>query len=83
MYADRPQNDHFHKLTSGGTYGIGQTSGPSFREQKKVSLKILRNFGLGKNQMQVRVSCLCFRSLVDKKRYFYLCFASLVSFSMF
>jgi cytochrome P450 family 33 len=55
-YADRPRNDYFHKLISGGTYGIGQTSGSIWQEQRRVSLKILRDFGLGKNQVQERVS---------------------------
>lgn len=54
-FADRVDNKTFNDMTRGGTFGVGGISGEMWTEQRRVSLKILRDFGLGKNQMQDRV----------------------------
>ncbi len=54
-YADRPNMDYFNKLSRGGNYGIGQSSGPMWVEQRRTTLKVLRDFGMGKNLIQDRV----------------------------
>jgi cytochrome P450 family 33 len=51
-YADRPYLEVFTQLTRGGNYGIVATSGPLWQEQRRFALKVLKDFGLGKNQMQ-------------------------------
>ncbi|GMT05906.1 hypothetical protein PENTCL1PPCAC_28080, partial [Pristionchus entomophagus] len=54
-YADRGS---FGKLTEsyrGGTYGIVETSGQTWREQRRFTLHTLRDFGLGKERMQEQI----------------------------
>ncbi|CAD5209536.1 unnamed protein product [Bursaphelenchus okinawaensis] len=38
-----------------GNWGIALANGDSWREQRRFALKILRDFGLGKNQMEARI----------------------------
>jgi hypothetical protein len=40
----------------GGKYGVIFTDGEIWRDQRRFALHVLRNFGLGKNLMQERVS---------------------------
>ncbi|KAI6184603.1 hypothetical protein M3Y97_00614200 [Aphelenchoides bicaudatus] len=54
-YADRFGIKAFNDLVRGGEYGIIGTSGDLWREQRRFALKTLRDFGLGKNQMQDRI----------------------------
>jgi hypothetical protein len=43
---------HNVPLFKGGSLGIIQSNGPQWMEQRRAVLRILRNFGLGKNQVQ-------------------------------
>ncbi|KAI6174527.1 (pine wood nematode) hypothetical protein [Aphelenchoides bicaudatus] len=54
-YSDRPTVEHFNLLTRGGTRGIVQSNGSHWLAQRRTALRILRDFGLGKNQMQERI----------------------------
>lgn len=47
--------DELIKRIRGGVYGIIETSGDIWREQRRFSLTVLRNFGLGKNLMEQKV----------------------------
>lgn len=51
-YADRLDFEAFTNLTRRGNYGIVGTSGTLWQEQRRFVLKALKDFGLGKNQMQ-------------------------------
>lgn len=44
------------KMHLGGTFGVIFTEGDHWREQRRFTLHILREFGLGKNLMQEKVS---------------------------
>ncbi|KAI6238712.1 (pine wood nematode) hypothetical protein [Aphelenchoides fujianensis] len=54
-YADRAAMEAFDIATRGGIYGVIDTSGEIWREQRRFSLKVLRDFGLSKNRMEERV----------------------------
>ncbi|CAJ0933150.1 unnamed protein product, partial [Mesorhabditis belari] len=54
-YADR---FHFKEITDmyrGGDYGVVETDGPLWRDQRRFTLHTLRDFGMGKNIMEERV----------------------------
>ncbi|KAI6198216.1 (pine wood nematode) hypothetical protein [Aphelenchoides fujianensis] len=53
-FADRKPFDEFNRLIRGGTYGIIDTSGPLWREQRRFALKTLRDFASG-NQLQEQI----------------------------
>ncbi|KAI6191051.1 (pine wood nematode) hypothetical protein [Aphelenchoides bicaudatus] len=55
IYSNRPTLQHFNQITRNGTYGLGQTNGQQWLEQRRAVLRILKDFGLGKNQMQERI----------------------------
>ena len=44
------------KRIRGGIYGVIETSGDLWKEQRRFSLQVLRNFGVGRNLMEERVS---------------------------
>ncbi|KAI6171090.1 (pine wood nematode) hypothetical protein [Aphelenchoides bicaudatus] len=54
-YSERTTLDNFIKKTRGGVYGIIDTNFDLYREQRRFTLKVLRDFGLGKNVMQDRI----------------------------
>ncbi|KAI6184975.1 (pine wood nematode) hypothetical protein [Aphelenchoides bicaudatus] len=54
-FVDRAANEHFQGKLNGGVYGIFETTGPLWLEQRRFSLRVLRDFGLGKNKMQERI----------------------------
>ncbi|KAI6174317.1 (pine wood nematode) hypothetical protein [Aphelenchoides besseyi] len=54
-YADRAAMEAFDDLTRGGVYGVIETSGNLWSQQRRFALKVLRDFGLGKNKMQERI----------------------------
>ncbi|KAI6238734.1 Cytochrome P450 [Aphelenchoides fujianensis] len=54
-FVDRGMPESALKLTRGGPFGIVFNSGDLWREQRRFALSTLRNFGLGKNQMQERI----------------------------
>ncbi|KAI1296681.1 Ornithine decarboxylase [Halotydeus destructor] len=49
----RPPENAFTALTP--LKGFAMASGPEWRDQKKVSLKLLRDLGLGRNTMEVHI----------------------------
>ena len=53
-YVERPDNQGAH-LTRGGNYGIVFTNGPLWKEHRRFALKVLRDFGLGKNLMEEKI----------------------------
>ena len=53
-YAGRPYF-HWDDVIREGRNGVIFTEGPKWRETRRFSLHILRDFGLGKNLMQERV----------------------------
>jgi hypothetical protein len=55
-FSDRHKFEKFNQMARGGTFGVTMTSGSKWQEQRRASLKILREFGMGKNYMQERVS---------------------------
>lgn len=56
LYNDRAPIEALDNATRGGIYGIIDTSGHLWKEQRRFALKTLRDFGLGKNKMQSNVS---------------------------
>jgi cytochrome P450 family 33 len=54
-FIDRPAFKEFMKRFRGGTYGVTFVSGPCWQEQRRAVLKILRDFGMGKNKIQESV----------------------------
>jgi len=54
-YIERVTFEKFLKATRGGIHGLIDTSGSLWREQRRFTLRVLRDFGLGKNKMQDRV----------------------------
>ncbi|KAI6195049.1 hypothetical protein M3Y96_01189800 [Aphelenchoides besseyi] len=54
-YADRFTFDVLNTLVRGGQYGIIETNGDLFREQRRFSIQTLKNFGVGKNLMQEQI----------------------------
>uniref|UniRef100_A0A914WU73 Cytochrome P450 n=1 Tax=Plectus sambesii TaxID=2011161 RepID=A0A914WU73_9BILA len=54
-YAGRKVFDYFMDRVRGGHYGIIETEGPLWREQRRFSLHVLRDFGFGRNLMEERV----------------------------
>lgn len=61
-YSGRTTFEKFDFLTKGGTYGIINTEGDLWREQRRFALHVLRDFGLSKNLMQEKVEF-----FIDKK----------------
>lgn len=55
LFVDRPVNQEMMKLIRGGQYGLIMTSGARWQEQRRFTLRVLRDFGLGKNAMEERV----------------------------
>ena len=57
VFADRRAFESYQKvMNDGGIYGVFDTSGPLWVEQRRFAIRVLRDFGLGKNRMQERVS---------------------------
>ncbi|BFZ07227.1 hypothetical protein BsWGS_10266 [Bradybaena similaris] len=54
IFSDRP-NSFLNKMIKDGTKGIIGASGHSWKEQRSVSLAILRSFGMGKNALAERI----------------------------
>ncbi|KAI6206304.1 (pine wood nematode) hypothetical protein [Aphelenchoides besseyi] len=54
-YADREPIKAFDDLVRGGIHGLIETSGNLWSQQRRFSLKVLRDLGLGKNVMQERI----------------------------
>ncbi|KAI6216816.1 hypothetical protein M3Y99_01800100 [Aphelenchoides fujianensis] len=54
-FADRPFLRHFDNAVRGGVFGIIDTSGDLWREQRRFVLKFFRDFGVGKAQMEERI----------------------------
>ncbi|KAI6192360.1 (pine wood nematode) hypothetical protein [Aphelenchoides bicaudatus] len=53
--ADRSPFIYYQKVLNGGCYGIFDTNGSLWQEQRRLTIRILRDFGLGKNKMQERI----------------------------
>ncbi|GMT12494.1 hypothetical protein PFISCL1PPCAC_3791, partial [Pristionchus fissidentatus] len=54
-YADRKTVGGVSEFYRGGSYGIADTNGRVWREQRRFALHTLRDFGLGKDAMQKRI----------------------------
>ncbi|KAI6237534.1 (pine wood nematode) hypothetical protein [Aphelenchoides besseyi] len=54
-YEDRATFEPLDIAARGGLYGLISVSGDLWREQRRYFLRVMREFGLGKNQMQERV----------------------------
>ncbi|KAI6240329.1 (pine wood nematode) hypothetical protein [Aphelenchoides fujianensis] len=54
-FADRAPTEAFDYAVRGGLYGIVESSGDLWREQRRFALKVFRDFGLSKNKMEARV----------------------------
>lgn len=55
-FADRAATETLDYATRGGMYGIIESSGGLWKDQRRFALRVLRDFGLGKNMMENRVS---------------------------
>ncbi|CAD5221447.1 unnamed protein product [Bursaphelenchus okinawaensis] len=53
-YTDRLRNG-VNEIVRGGNYGVVETGGHLWLEQRRFALKVLRDFGLSKAQMEQRV----------------------------
>ncbi|KAK0396070.1 hypothetical protein QR680_001553 [Steinernema hermaphroditum] len=54
-FAGRYNNEYFTNRFRYGNYGVVETDGEVWREQRRFTLHVLRNFGLGKNVMQEKI----------------------------
>uniref|UniRef100_A0AC35EZ35 Cytochrome P450 n=1 Tax=Panagrolaimus sp. PS1159 TaxID=55785 RepID=A0AC35EZ35_9BILA len=54
-YAGREDNPKAMDVIKGGYAGIVFTDGPLWKEQRRFAIKVLKEFGLGRNLMQERV----------------------------
>lgn len=54
-FPDRAPTEILDHATRGGMFGIIESSGAMWLEQRRFALKVLRDFGLSKNRMQDRV----------------------------
>ena len=54
-YSGRSTLDDLIKLVRGGHYGVVETSGWLWKEQKRFMLHTFRDFGMGKNLMQQKI----------------------------
>ncbi|GMR62894.1 hypothetical protein PMAYCL1PPCAC_33089, partial [Pristionchus mayeri] len=54
-YADRASFAGISEFYRGGSFGIADTNGELWREQRRFALHTLRDFGLGKEEMQQRI----------------------------
>ncbi|GMR61751.1 hypothetical protein PMAYCL1PPCAC_31946, partial [Pristionchus mayeri] len=54
-FADRAPFGNLTEKYRGGNYGIVETSGQVWREQRRFTLHTLRDFGLGKERMQEQI----------------------------
>ncbi|KAI6183427.1 (pine wood nematode) hypothetical protein [Aphelenchoides bicaudatus] len=54
-FADRAATEPLDHATRGGLYGIIESSGPLWKDQRRFALRVLRDFGLGKNMMENRI----------------------------
>ncbi|KAI6238716.1 (pine wood nematode) hypothetical protein [Aphelenchoides fujianensis] len=52
---DRAAAEVFQNALRGGVYGLAETSGPLWLDQRRFVLKVMRGFGLNTNLMQERV----------------------------
>jgi len=53
-FSGRPQNELFLAL-SGGNYGVLNSDGPTWESQRRFTLRHLRDFGFGKNSMELLI----------------------------
>ncbi|KAF8354832.1 hypothetical protein PRIPAC_96455 [Pristionchus pacificus] len=54
-YADRAAFGNLTEKYRGGNFGIVESSGQTWREQRRFALHTLRDFGLGKEEMQEQI----------------------------
>ncbi|KAI6238768.1 (pine wood nematode) hypothetical protein [Aphelenchoides fujianensis] len=54
-FADRNSFVAFNKVTRQGSYGIIDTSGDLWREQRRFALKTLRDFGFARNRQEQQI----------------------------
>ncbi|CAD5224523.1 unnamed protein product [Bursaphelenchus xylophilus] len=55
VFSDRVRTNSALDQARGGTFGVVFNSGEPWREYRRFALKVLRDFGLGKNQMEERI----------------------------
>ncbi|CAD5230311.1 unnamed protein product [Bursaphelenchus okinawaensis] len=55
IFSNRFVNERTMKMMKGGQYGIISGNGGPWREHRRFALKVLRDFGLGKNKMEERI----------------------------
>ncbi|KAI1720890.1 cytochrome p450 domain-containing protein [Ditylenchus destructor] len=55
-YAGRFTFEEFDKIFKGGNTGVVMTEGELWKDQRRFALHVLRDFGLGKNLMQERIT---------------------------
>ncbi|KAH7715419.1 cytochrome P450 family protein, partial [Aphelenchoides avenae] len=51
-YAGRENNESMDKFLRGGTTGVVFVEGEQWRDQRRFTLHVLRDFGMGKGIMQ-------------------------------
>ncbi|CAD5224515.1 unnamed protein product [Bursaphelenchus xylophilus] len=56
IFSDRPRKKNILHTYRGGSDGVAMANGEEWREQRRFVLKVLRDFGLGKNQMEERIT---------------------------
>uniref|UniRef100_A0AC34Q533 Cytochrome P450 n=1 Tax=Panagrolaimus sp. JU765 TaxID=591449 RepID=A0AC34Q533_9BILA len=54
-FSARSTLDDLIQVVRGGHYGVVETSGPLWREQRRFMLHTFRDFGMGKNMMQEKI----------------------------